>query len=52
MSRRTDRTDVELLKDIAAACGKIDRHLSGVQRPTLFQIPRAGSESLPADESP
>lgn len=30
MSRRTDRTDVELLKDIATACGKIERYLNGV----------------------
>ena len=37
MSRRTDRTDVELLKDIAAACGKIERYLSGVERNAFLE---------------
>lgn len=31
MSHRTDRTDLEILNDIAAACGKIDRYLKGIE---------------------
>jgi uncharacterized protein with HEPN domain len=30
MSRRTDRTDLELVQDIATACSKIERYLKGV----------------------